>query len=138
MMLLHKKMSFVFNNTIPDLDDVIDLYRLSGIYSDQWTKERIEKALSNSNVLLFCYDETKLVGLIRGITDHCWIAHISHLAVHPVYQGKSIGQELVSRVREKLGEQVAIMVHSSPTAKDFYQKVGFKPYDDVYRIPRLK
>ncbi len=120
----------------PDTDETLQLYKESGIYNEQWNRDRMDKTLENSDILLCCYDDKKLIGIARGITDFHWIAHLSHLAVHPDYQRQGFGKKLVQMVNEKLGDGVALMVHSVPEAKNFYQGLGFEPYDDVYRIPR--
>ena len=120
----------------PKVKEVLQLYKTSGIYNEQWSEDRMMNTLENSDILLCCYDDKKLIGIARGITDFHWIAHLSHLAVHPDYQGQGIGKKLVQMVNEKLGDGVALMVHSVPGAKKFYEGLGFEPYNDVYRIPR--
>ncbi len=127
---------FRYRFQIPTAEAALQLYHESGITSEQWTLERMKSTLENSSLILCCYSDNKLIGIVRGITDKYWIAHISHLAVHPEYQKLGIGRKLVLKVREYLGDGVALMVHSVPEAKEFYEKLGFEPYLDVYRIPR--
>ena len=121
---------------IPSAEQALQLYKDSGIYNKQWTLERMKLTLQNSSILLCSYNESRLVGIARGITDFHWIAHLSHLAVHPDYQGQGIGKELIKKINQRLGNGVALMVHSDPKAKKFYENLGFEIYDDVYRIPR--
>ena len=128
--------NFQFKFEIPTAVAALELYHESGIASEQWTLDRMKKTLKHSSLILCCYSEDKLIGIIRGITDKYWIAHISHLAVHPDYQHQGIGRKMLKMVREDLGEGVALMVRSVPEAKEFYEKIGFEPYLGVYRIPR--
>jgi ribosomal protein S18 acetylase RimI-like enzyme len=131
-------MNLIFKRDTPCHEETLKLYKDADIYNEQWNSERMKLTLKNSSLLLCCYDSDRLIGIVRGITDFYWIAHISHLAVHPDFQGKGIGKELVARVNNQLGDGVALMVHSDPKAKQFYEKLGFEIYDDVYRISRKK
>lgn len=94
--------------------------------------------LANSSLLLCCYDEKRLVGIARGITDKYWVAHLSHLAIHPNYQNQGIGRILLDRLKQDLGSGVTLVVHARPGVDDYYKKLGFGLYDNVYRIKRTE
>jgi ribosomal protein S18 acetylase RimI-like enzyme len=127
-----------FSVEIPDSAETLELYRVSGIMSELWDLSRMEKVLRHSSLLMCCYKDKKLVGIARGTTDRYWIAHLSHLAVHPDYQGRGIGKTLISKLKDNLGDGVTLMVHAGPGADSFYKKIGFELYEDVYRIRRTK
>lgn len=130
--------NFTFTKDIPDANETLDLYKKTEFYNEFWSPERMEKVLENSSLLLCCYDNKKLVGILRGITDTYWIAHISHLAVHPDYQGQGIGKSLILKTKDELGKGVTLMVHAGPGVDGYYKSIGFEVYDNVYRIKRTK
>jgi ribosomal protein S18 acetylase RimI-like enzyme len=131
-------MNLIYKFVSPEPSDALNLYKKSGIYSELWNLGRMASVLENSNLIVCCYDNEKLIGIARGITDFHWIAHLSHLAVHPDYRGKSIGKSLIKQMKSKIGDNVSLMVHSSNEAKNFYQKIGFEAYSDMYIIRRKR
>ena len=78
----------------------------------------------------------RLVGVARAITDYSYCCYLSDLAVDEQYQRQSIGQRLVAMLREKLGEQVSLLLISAPGAVDYYPKLGFEKSERAYLIPR--
>ena len=64
------------------------------------------------------------------------MAHLSHLAIHPDYQGQGLGKKLIEKVKADLGEGVTLMVHAATGMDDFYKKLGFSFYENMYRIKR--
>ena len=67
------------------------------------------------------------MGLGNALTDGHLVVYFPHLLVHPDYQGRGIGREIVRRLRtEYAGFHQQILV-SEHTAIDFYRKCGFTP-----------
>lgn len=122
----------------PDIDQIIDVYMSSGINRPTTDKERIEKMYSNSNLILTAWDNGKLVGISRSLTDFCYCCYLSDLAVRKEYQTSGIGKKLLELTKNIIGEQTALILLSAPTAMDYYPKVGMQKIDNGFIIRRTK
>jgi N-acetylglutamate synthase-like GNAT family acetyltransferase len=117
-------------------EDVIQVFKKSGITRPVHQKERIQKMLDHANVILTAWDDDKLVGIARALTDFSYCCYLSDLAVDKDYQKSGIGKELIERIREIIGEEVALILLSAPNAMDYYPKVGFDTVDNGFIIRR--
>lgn len=73
------------------------------------------------------YDGDKLVGYIDTVSNGVTDAYIQDLMVHPEYQGKGIGTELMSRTIAYLKERKIYMISVVFEKKllPFYKRFGF-------------
>jgi len=122
----------------PDTDQIIDVYNSSGINRPTVDKERIKKMYDNSNLIVTAWDNEKLVGISRSLTDYCYCCYLSDLAVRKDYQKSGIGKKLIEITKNEIGEQTALILLSAPIAMDYYPKVGFQKIDNAYLIKRNK
>lgn len=122
----------------PDIDQIIEVYNSSGIKRPTVDKERIAKMYANSNLIITAWDNDKLVGISRSLTDYCYCCYLSDLAVSKDYQTSGIGKKLIELTKNEIGEQTALLLLSAPTAMDFYPKVGFQKIDNAFLIKRSK
>ena len=90
-------------DTTPDADTIIDLYISSGINRPTTDKERIKKMYVNSNLIVTAWDDGKLVGISRSLTDFCYCCYLSDLAVRQEYKSTGIGKKLIALTKEKIG-----------------------------------
>ncbi|MBE3570412.1 MAG: GNAT family N-acetyltransferase [Bacillales bacterium] len=91
-------------------EDVIQVFRNSGINRPIGQKERIQKMLDHANLILTAWDHNRLVGIARALTDFSYCCYLSDLAVDQDYQKSGIGKELIERIREIIGEEVALIL----------------------------
>jgi ribosomal protein S18 acetylase RimI-like enzyme len=132
-------MSIIYKTgVLPAKEQVIELYEKSGLPRPTKDPERIEKMYQNSNLVITAWDDEKLVGVCRCVTDWVWCCYLSDLAVDPDYQKRGIGTTLVDLTREKVGEFAMILLLSVPNAMSYYPKVGFAKEDRAFMISRLK
>jgi predicted N-acetyltransferase YhbS len=89
-----------------------------------------------SNLVVTAWDQDKLVGVSRSITDWAWSCYLADLAVSPGYKKSGIGKKLVALTKEKLGEEVMILLLSVPSAMEYYPKIGFTKEDRAFAIFR--
>jgi len=54
---------------IPDTKQIIEVYESSGINRPTTDTERISKMYDNSNLVVIAWDNDKLVGVSRSLTD---------------------------------------------------------------------
>lgn len=122
----------------PETDQIIDVYNSSGINRPTVDKERIKKMYDNSNLIVTAWDNDKLVGISRSLTDYCYCCYLSDLAIRKDYQKRGIGKNLIEITKNEIGEQTALILLSAPIAMDYYPKVGFQKIDYAYLIKRNK
>jgi ribosomal protein S18 acetylase RimI-like enzyme len=123
---------------IPEAEKIIELYKISEMPRPSNDKERIIKMYENSNLIISAWDNDKLTGIVRCITDFVWYTFLADLAVNPEYRELGIGRKLINLTKEKVGEQTAIILLSVPTAMEYYPKVGFTKDDRAFSISRTK
>lgn len=125
-------------DVIPATEQVIELYENAGLPRPTYDRERIKVMYENSNLVVTVWDNNKLVGVARCITDWVWSTYLADLAIRSDYQKLGIGKKLVDLVQEKVGEQTMILLLSVPTAMEYYPKIGFTKEDRGFMIPRKK
>ena len=123
---------------ILDTKHIVEVYRSSGIKRPVEDLARIANMYTNSNIIVTAWAGKKLVGISRSITDFYYCCYLSDLAVRKEYQKTGIGSELIALTRERIGDQVALILVSAPEAIDYYPKVGFDKIDNGYMIKRTK
>ena len=84
-----------------------------------------KRAFSNSQVVVFVFDEENLVGFGRAISDGEYQAAIYDVAVRPDCQGKGIGKMIVRTIIEKI-PNCNFILYASPGKEQFYEKENFK------------
>ena len=130
------KIDYVIDPTNLNPQDVFDLFQKSGISQPNKTVSRISRSMKGSAVITTAWHNNLLIGYSNAISDLSWVGHISQLAVDPEYQGKGIGKNLIEAIKQTLGNEVTLMVHSSKKAKGFYEAIGFKEYSDMFVFSR--
>lgn len=128
---------YKFNEPVK-VDDVIKVFRNSGITRPVNQKERIQKMLDHASIILTAWDNERLVGIARALTDFSYCCYLSDLAVDKDYQKSGIGKELIDRIKEIIGEEVALILLSAPNAMEYYPKVSFEKIDNGFIIRRKR
>jgi predicted N-acetyltransferase YhbS len=115
-------------------DEFIDLLRRSTLAERRPVDDRkcIEAMLRHGNLLCTAWDESKLVGVARSVTDFEYCCYLSDLAVDEKYQKKGIGKELIRLTKSKLGRIANLILLSAPKAEDYYPKIGFAAHRSAW------
>ncbi len=124
------------NDSIPAVEQIIELYNNTGLPRPTHDKVRIQKMYDHSNLIITAWDNGILVGVSRSITDWVWSCYLADLAVHSNYKKLGIGKKLISLTKEKLGDDAMILLLSVPTAMEYYPKVGFEKQESSFIINR--
>lgn len=93
------------DDIIPSIEQIIEVYDSSGINRPTFDRERIKKMYSNSNLVLTAWDNDKLVGISRSLTDFCYSCYLSDLAVRIEYQKRGVGKNLFNLQKNWLGSK---------------------------------
>ena len=119
-----------------DIEKIIEVFESSGIVRPTKEKERIKSMFENANLVYFAYDNGELIALARCVTDFSYCCYLSDLAVKKDYQKQGIGKMLIKKVKEHIGEKVALILLSASSAMDYYPKINFKKADNAFIIKR--
>lgn len=84
-----------------------------------------KKAFENSEVVVFVFDEDKLIGFGRAISDGTFQGAIYDVAILPEYQGKGIGKLIINIIIETI-PQCNFILYASPGKEQFYEKLNFR------------
>lgn len=132
-------MTIIYNmNMTLSATEVSEVFKNSGIKRPYTDLPRIQRMIDQADVTISAWDEGKLVGIARGLTDFVYCCYLSDLAVDQDYQKHGIGKELLRLLREHLGEEVSVVLISAPTALEFYEKNEFVKSDKAFVIARKK
>lgn len=82
-------------------------------------------AFENSYVVVFVFDEDKMIGFGRAISDGAYQAAIYDVAVLPDYQGKGVGKAIIDRIVGGC-PNCSIILYAAPGKDLFYEKFNFR------------
>lgn len=90
-------------------------------------EEEYENPLMTSYCHITVYEKDELIGYIDCVSNGVTDAYIQDLMVHPNYQGKGIGTELMNQMIAYLKEKHIYMISVvyEENLKLFYEKFGF-------------
>jgi ribosomal protein S18 acetylase RimI-like enzyme len=107
-----------------DWDELSNLYSAAGMGNK--APADIQTAFTNSMFKCFVYDGGKLIGVGRALADGFDASYICDIAVHPDYQGRGIGKQIVLQLVEFSKDHRKIILYAAPGKDTFYKKLGFK------------
>lgn len=117
---------------------VAAVFTSSGIKRPAHDIDRIQKMIDHADVIVSAWEEDRLVGIARAITDYAYCCYLSDLAVSASHQKRGIGTELIRQLQAHLGNEVSLLLLSAPSAMDYYPRIGFQATDKAFLIPREK
>ncbi|MGG0743876.1 GNAT family N-acetyltransferase [Priestia megaterium] len=119
-------MKVSFSNSIEN----VEWSRMKGIYrSVGWKnhdEEKVKKVFQSSNVVAVAYDENKIVGFGRALSDGVFNAAIYDVVVDKHYQNQGIGQQIIENLLAQLNDISCVHLVSTAGNEEFYRKAGFR------------
>lgn len=118
----------IFPMTPADLDGIMEVERLS--YLTPWSRDAfLSEMMQTYTIYLVAKEGERVVG-IAGMHVVWEDAHVTNIAVHPLYRGRSLGErlmrELMERARHRGARRMTLEVRASnATAQNLYHKLGF-------------
>ncbi|WP_229808498.1 GNAT family N-acetyltransferase, partial [Actinomadura livida] len=81
------------NGTGLDLDEVLEVYRSSGLGERRPIAEtgRMAAMVRNANLVVTCRIDGELAGIARSISDFSYVTYLSDIAVRRAHQRSGIG-----------------------------------------------
>jgi len=92
----------------------------------------VKASLDNSHIVLGAYEDDKILGMVRLVSDSATHGLLTDMIVLPQYQrhgvGKELMKELTNRVQEFVNDKDQFLIELVPTKgnEGFYKKCGFK------------
>ncbi len=109
----------------------VDIQQLQALYHHApWATGRsldgIKRMLENTNYVFSAWDDRRLVGFARVLTDRIYRATLWDVVVHPDYQGQGVGESLMKTI---LSHPVLSRVQkfwlNTRDKQAFYERFGF-------------
>jgi ribosomal protein S18 acetylase RimI-like enzyme len=120
-------------------EELAAVFAKSGIRRPTNDLARLQRMIDHANLTVTAWDEDKLVGVARALTDFVWCCYVSDLAVDKDYQHQGIGRELLRQIQSQMeGEEVTLLLLSAPEAMEYYPKIGLQPIQNGWMIKRTK
>ena len=116
------------------IDDFIDLYVTSTLGERRPINDYdcMQRMKQEADLTITAWDDNMLVGLSRVLTDFCYVAYLSDLAVRESYQRQGIGRELLRQTQAALEPTCTIVLLAAPDAIDYYPRVGLSQHDSAW------
>jgi len=121
--------TITYEEILPNIEDYWNLFGTTGWNEKyQFTKEDLQKAITNSWYAVSAYNGKKLVGFGRVIADGVHHALIVDMIVHPEHQGKGIGATVLDKLVKKCLENKIrdIQLFAAEDKYGFYEKYNFE------------
>lgn len=80
---------------------------------------------TNSYAVVFVYDEERIVGVARALSDGVCQGAIYNVALDPEYHGYGIGKEMIGNLLHQLAGQ-NIILYTHPQTVSLYEHFGFR------------
>ena len=100
-----------------------------GNYDIEQTKNALSKTFN-----ITAYDNEKLVGCLRILSDGYYFGTITELLVLPQYQNRGIGSKLLQLAKDNT--PTMLYFGAQPTAEKFYEKNGCQKSLQSYMIKK--
>lgn len=124
--MTHSEM--VYREQPPPPPDYYRLFETTGWnHTYQASSKELYRAIADSWYVLSVYDDDRLVGFGRILSDGVLYALICDLIVNPACQGQGIGSTLLNKLIEhcRLQDIRVIWLFAAKGKSSFYKKFGF-------------
>ncbi len=104
---------------------VRDLYAQVG-----WWPERSEADIAGMlvrGVAVAAWDDDRLVGFARAVSDGRFRAYIEDVVVHEHYRRQGVATDLLERLLDELGAIDVVSLFCHPVLAPLYEPAGFEP-----------
>ncbi|CEN81549.1 N-acetyltransferase GCN5 [[Clostridium] sordellii] len=114
----------------------IDIFKIKDFYCkyatwgvtnsyDDW-----KTIIENSNCIITVWDNDKLIGMSRALSDGVRWATIVDVLIHPNYRSNQIGSMMIKKLMELDKMQVRTIYLATADKENFYNRLGFKTVNE--------
>jgi GNAT superfamily N-acetyltransferase len=111
-------------DVLVDARSLADLFRAVGWYRKANDVSRLARMLEGTTQMVSAWDGERMVGFARAISDQAYNGYISSVAVHPRWQGKGLGERLITALMEQ-NDEIKFSLTAVPGIHGFYERLGF-------------
>ena len=117
---------FIYSFTEPvNPEDLQSLFRQTD-WAQRRTPLDIQQMLDRSQLTLGVWDDERLIGFVRVVTDDIYRAWIEDLVVDRSYRKQGIASAMLGKLLKRLEHIELIMLDSIPPQQAFYARFGFR------------
>ena len=103
----------------------MDLYKNAGWWEER--KEQDIKMVLESVISVGAWENGKLIGFARAVSDGKFRAYVEDVVVHSGFRNNGIGKGAVTKLINELSHIDVVSLFCEEHLIDFYKKNGFKP-----------
>ncbi|CEP80769.1 N-acetyltransferase GCN5 [[Clostridium] sordellii] len=114
----------------------IDIFKVKDFYCkyatwgvtnsyDDW-----KTIIENSNCIITVWDNDKLIGMFRALSDGVRWATIVDVLIHPNYRSNQIGSIMIEKLMELEKMKVRTIYLATADKENFYNRLGFKTVNE--------
>ena len=109
-----------------DVETFIDVVRDSTLGERRPVddRERMRQMLERANLVVSAWEDERLIGVARSLSDFTYATYLSDIAVRLAYQRRGVGRELIRRTQAE-GGRATVFLFAAPKAVDYYARIGF-------------
>ena len=112
------------------LDDLVSLYKDAGWWKDSYgeSPEFLQGIVADSALFAGAFENNKLIGMGRALSDQASDAYIQDVAVLKEFQGRGIGKKIIQTLIAGLKAWGVdwIGLIAEPGTTGFYEDLGFE------------
>ena len=105
-------------------------------WANHRTEADIAAMLNTTGLCLGAWQQSKLIGFARALTDHHYRAFIEDVVVDSAFRGQGIGHALVTRLMQELAAIEEVGLICVPELAPFYAAFGFERFDFLIAMRR--
>ncbi len=129
-------LKWIYQNDTVNWDELSNLYRISPLGNKK--PSDLKTVFLNSMFKCFVYSDKTLIGAGRALADGMDCSYICDVSIHPDYQGKGIGKDIINKLVELSKGHNKIILYSIPGKEQFYAKLGFDKMNTAMAIFKNK
>jgi len=92
--------------------------------------------VANANLVATAWENHRLVGVARSVTDFHYACYLSDLAVDVECQKQGIGKNLIELTQKQLQPNCTLILLAAPAAHTYYENLGFERHSRAWILPR--
>jgi ribosomal protein S18 acetylase RimI-like enzyme len=118
--------------------EAIDLYIRSTLSERRpiHSHQAFKNMFKHANLIVSAWNEDKLIGIARTLTDFSYVAYLSDLAVDIQYQKMGIGKRLIEETKLNLELGCMLVLLAAPRAREYYGPLGFEQHPSAWTLKK--
>ncbi len=120
-------------------DQLLALYESVGwiAYTHEQRRAQLQNAIRNSTYVVSAWQEERLIGLARGLSDDVSIFYLQDILIHPDFQRQGIGRRLLNNCLERFKHvrMKVLLTDDEERQARFYESLGYK---DTRKLNKLE